>query len=209
MAWAALISLSIGLAALLLWLHAPAALMLGPLVAAIVVRLERRQGAPAAARPSSLAQGIVGCLIAKMVPLSIVGDVLSHWFLFTVGVLAVVAISSPDRLADDALAGAARHDGAVGHQPGRRLGDDHHGRVLRRRRPSGRPHAVWPRRDGGGRRGLRDAHLRRQSRAYAGRHRLVPAGRLAGARRDAGARRGRPVACPPAQHSRPARSWCR
>ena len=41
-----------------------------------------------------LAQGIVGCLIAKMVPLSIVGDVLQHWFLFTVGVLAVVAISS-------------------------------------------------------------------------------------------------------------------
>ena len=41
-----------------------------------------------------LAQGVVGCLIAKMVPLSIVGDVLGHWFLFSVGVLAVVAISS-------------------------------------------------------------------------------------------------------------------
>src|SRR6185312_2322458 len=41
-----------------------------------------------------LAQGVVGCLIAKMVPLSIVGDVLQHWFLFSVGVLAVVAISS-------------------------------------------------------------------------------------------------------------------
>jgi uncharacterized membrane protein AbrB (regulator of aidB expression) len=33
--------------------------------------------------PFVLAQGIVGCLIAKMVPLSIVGDVASHWFLFT------------------------------------------------------------------------------------------------------------------------------
>ena len=35
--WAALVTLSAGLAALLLWLHAPAALMLGPLAAAIVV----------------------------------------------------------------------------------------------------------------------------------------------------------------------------
>src|SRR5437879_9345138 len=93
MAWAALISLSIGLAALLLWLHAPAALMLGPLVAAIMVASNGgkvRMPLP----PFVLAQGIVGCLIAKMVPLSIVGDVLQHWFLFSVGVLAVVAISS-------------------------------------------------------------------------------------------------------------------
>src|SRR5258707_13880318 len=87
MGWAALISLSIGLAALLLWLHAPAALMLGPLIAAIVVASNGgtlRLPLP----PFVLAQGIVGCLIAQMVPLSIVGDVLSHWFLFSVGVLA-------------------------------------------------------------------------------------------------------------------------
>ncbi len=91
--WAALILLSAGLAALLLWLHAPAALMLGPLVAAIVVASNgARLRLPLT--PFVLAQGIVGCLIAKMVPLSIVGDVLSHWFLFTVGVIAVVAIST-------------------------------------------------------------------------------------------------------------------
>jgi len=93
MAWAALISLSIGLAALLLWLHAPAALMLGPLMAAIVVASNGGK-VRMPLTPFVLAQGIVGCLIAKMVPLSIVGDVLSHWFLFSVGVLAVVAISS-------------------------------------------------------------------------------------------------------------------
>ena len=93
MAWALLITLSAGLASLLLWLHAPAALMLGPLVAAIVVAsngAKLRLPLP----PFVLAQGIVGCLIAKMVPLSIVGDVLGHWFLFSVGVLAVVAIST-------------------------------------------------------------------------------------------------------------------
>src|SRR5260370_11217101 len=93
MAWASLITLSIGLGALLLWLHAPAALMLGPLLAAIIVA--SNGGKPRLPLPPFvLAQGIVGCLIAKMVPLSIVGDVLSHWFLFSVGVLAVVAISS-------------------------------------------------------------------------------------------------------------------
>src|SRR5260370_14360776 len=90
--WAALISLSIGLAALLLWLHAPAALMLGPLVAAIVVASNGGK-VRMPLTPFVLAQGIVGCLIAKMVPLSIVGDLLSHWFLFSVGVLAVGAIS--------------------------------------------------------------------------------------------------------------------
>src|SRR5262252_8168126 len=67
--------------------------MLGPLVAAIVVS---SNGAKLRLplTPFVLAQGIVGCLIAKMVPLSIVGDVLGHWFLFSVGVFAVVAISS-------------------------------------------------------------------------------------------------------------------
>src|SRR5215475_5526304 len=91
--WAVLIVLSAGLAALLLWLHAPAALMLGPLVAAIIVASNGGK-VRMPLSPFVLAQGIVGCLIAKMVPLSIVGDVLRHWFLFSVGVLAVVAISS-------------------------------------------------------------------------------------------------------------------
>src|SRR6267154_441976 len=91
--WTVLVALSVGIAAPLVWLHAPAALMLGPLLAAIVVA--SNGGKPRMPlTPFVLAQGIVGCLIAKMVPLSIVGDVLSHWFLFSVGVLAVVAISS-------------------------------------------------------------------------------------------------------------------
>ncbi|HEY2873674.1 MAG TPA: AbrB family transcriptional regulator [Reyranella sp.] len=91
--WGGLVVLSAALAALLLWVHAPAALMLGPLAAAIIVS---SYGAKLRLplTPFVLAQGVVGCLIAKMVPLSIVGDVLQHWFLFTVGVLAVVAISS-------------------------------------------------------------------------------------------------------------------
>src|SRR5437762_11904369 len=93
MAWALLITLSAGLASLRLWLHAPAALMLGPLVAAIVVAsngAKLRLPLP----PFVLAQGIIGCLIARMVPLTIIGDILDHWLLFTAGVLFVVAASS-------------------------------------------------------------------------------------------------------------------
>ena len=133
-------------------MHAPAALMLGPLIAAIVVASSGgkvRMPLP----PFVLAQGVVGCLIAKMVPLSIVGDVLSHWVAVHRRRAGGRGDLEPARLADDALADAAWHDGAVGHQPGRRLGDDHHGRVLRRRRAAGRLHAVSACRAGGGRRG--------------------------------------------------------
>mgnify|MGYP006195855451 CR=1 FL=1 len=41
----------------------------------------------------AVAQGIVGCMIARMVPLSIVGDILGHWVLFSFGVVSVLAAS--------------------------------------------------------------------------------------------------------------------
>jgi membrane AbrB-like protein len=88
-----LIVLSAGIAAFLLSIHAPAALMLGPLIAGIIVASSGgkvRFPLP----PFVLAQGVVGCLIASMVPLSIVDDVLRHWVLFTAGVVLVVAASS-------------------------------------------------------------------------------------------------------------------
>jgi membrane AbrB-like protein len=91
--WTVLIVLSVGIGAVLLWLHAPAALMLGPLVAGIVVASgggKVRFPLPAFV----VAQGIIGCMIARMVPLSILGDILSHWLLFTTGVLSVVIACS-------------------------------------------------------------------------------------------------------------------
>ncbi len=91
--WGLLIVLSAGIGAFLLWIHAPAALLLGPLIAGIVVAAgggKVRFPLP----PFVVAQGIVGCMIARMVPLSIVDDVLRHWLLFTVGVLSVVAAST-------------------------------------------------------------------------------------------------------------------
>ncbi len=87
--WILLIALSAAFGAFLLWLEAPAALMLGPLVAAIVLSSSGgRVRMPA--RPFLVAQGIVGCLIANMVPITIVADVLRHWLLFGFGVLSVM-----------------------------------------------------------------------------------------------------------------------
>ncbi|MBV8186607.1 MAG: AbrB family transcriptional regulator [Alphaproteobacteria bacterium] len=91
--WALLIALSAAVAALLLGLHAPAALMLGPLGSAMLLA----SGGLRVRFPLPLfvvSQGVIGCLIAKMVPLTIVGDILQHWLLFTAGVLFVVAASS-------------------------------------------------------------------------------------------------------------------
>jgi membrane AbrB-like protein len=91
--WILLIALSAGIGAFLLWLHAPAALMLGPLIAAMMLAAgggRVRFPLP----PFVVAQGIIGCLIARMVPLTIIGDILDHWLLFTAGVLFVVGASS-------------------------------------------------------------------------------------------------------------------
>jgi uncharacterized protein len=92
MAWPLLIAITVPVTALLLWLHAPAALMLGPLVAGIAFA---SFGGQVRSHVSifAVAQGIVGCLIAKMVPLSIVGDILGHWVLFSSGVVSVLAAS--------------------------------------------------------------------------------------------------------------------
>ena len=91
--WLILVVLSAGLAAFLLWIHAPAALMLGPLIAGIVVASNgARVSFPLP--PFVLSQGVVGCLVAKMVPLSIVDDVLAHAALFSAGVVLVIAASS-------------------------------------------------------------------------------------------------------------------
>lgn len=91
--WIILVSLSAGLGFLLTWLGVPAALLLGPMAAGIAltanggnVQIPRRANA--------LAQGIIGCMIAKMLSLMISGNVVSHWPLFTAGVVSVIAASS-------------------------------------------------------------------------------------------------------------------
>lgn len=91
--WIVLVGLSAVFAALLLWLHAPAALMIGPLLAAMIFTVGNGKVTLPLA-PFVLAQGVVGTMIAKMVPITIVGDILKDWPLFTVGVLSVVLVST-------------------------------------------------------------------------------------------------------------------
>jgi len=91
--WIILVALSAALGTFLLWLHAPAALMLGPLIAAIAVAsFGVKLSLPLA--PFVVAQGIVGSMIARSIPLSIGSDIAGHWLLFTFGVFSVVAVSA-------------------------------------------------------------------------------------------------------------------
>jgi membrane AbrB-like protein len=85
--WAVLALLSAVLGALLHLAHLPAALMLGPMLAGIAL-----EAAGGAVRVPSLAmniaQGIIGCLIARAITADILGTFAARWPLF-VGVVAL------------------------------------------------------------------------------------------------------------------------
>jgi uncharacterized protein len=91
--WIALLAASATIGAALEWLRVPAALLLGPMLAGIAIA-----SAGATARVPDwgflLAQGIIGCMIAKLAPLSIAGEMLDRWPIFVFGVLAVIAVST-------------------------------------------------------------------------------------------------------------------
>jgi uncharacterized protein len=91
--WAALLVASAAIGAVLEWLRIPAALLLGPMLAGMALA-----AAGASVRVPGwgflLAQGIIGCMIARMAPLSIAGELLDRWPIFVFGVLAVIAVST-------------------------------------------------------------------------------------------------------------------
>jgi membrane AbrB-like protein len=93
MQWAVLIGLSAALSALLVWLAIPAALLLGPIVAGILVTTNGGQ-VDVPNRPFVLAQGLIGCMVAKMLPLSIAGEMLGRWPVFAFGALSVIVASA-------------------------------------------------------------------------------------------------------------------
>jgi uncharacterized protein len=91
--WSALVGLSAVLGSLMAWLGVPAALLLGPMAAAIA--LSACGGRVRVARwPYALSQAIIGCMIARMLPLSLEGDIAGQWPLFVGGVLSVIAAST-------------------------------------------------------------------------------------------------------------------
>lgn len=91
--WVLILAVSAAIGALLAWLRVPAALLLGPMLGGILV-----SAFGASARVPNpvflVAQGIIGCMIAKMVPLTIAGELLGHWPVFAFGVLAVIGVST-------------------------------------------------------------------------------------------------------------------
>jgi membrane AbrB-like protein len=88
--WTLLVAVSVALSAVLFWLGIPAALFLGPMVTGIAVTAAGgRIDVPSWV--FVLAQGLIGCMIARMLPASVGGSILAHWPTFLLGVLSVIA----------------------------------------------------------------------------------------------------------------------
>jgi membrane AbrB-like protein len=93
--WAVLLALSAVAAAMLQCAKLPAAVMLGPLAAAVLVQVAG--GAVKVPRVLLIAaQAIIGCLVARSITSSIVGSFIIHWPLFlgvvTLSILASAAV---------------------------------------------------------------------------------------------------------------------
>jgi len=91
---AALPVLSVLFAFGLALLRLPAALLLGPMIAAVAVAATG-SGLRVPPGPILAAQAVIGCLPARSIPPSIVGEILRHWLLFVAVVAATTAASSP------------------------------------------------------------------------------------------------------------------
>jgi uncharacterized protein len=88
--WIGLLFLSVVFVAALEFLRLPAALLLGPMLAAIIFSgLQKPVPVPPLA--VAISQALVGCLIAKSIPLSIIGEMGRDWPIFVAGVVSVIA----------------------------------------------------------------------------------------------------------------------
>jgi membrane AbrB-like protein len=91
--WAALLFLSVLFVLALEAAQLPAALLLGPMAAAIVIAAaEGTLRVPS--WPFYAAQGVIGCMIARVFTPSLLGAMVKDWPLFLAAVIAVIAASS-------------------------------------------------------------------------------------------------------------------
>jgi membrane AbrB-like protein len=91
--WAGLLGLSVLLSALFDHLGVPAGRLLGPMIAAIALSvLGSDVRVPRMAFVA--AQGVIGCLIARGVPGSILSTLSEHWLVFIIGVVAVTVLAN-------------------------------------------------------------------------------------------------------------------
>ena len=91
--WVMLLALSVSLVWVLSAIRLPAALFLGPMVAAVVLAT----GEATVRVPNWLfvgVQGVIGCMIARTFTPTIVGTMASDWPLFAAVIIAVIALSS-------------------------------------------------------------------------------------------------------------------
>ncbi|MBZ8133337.1 AbrB family transcriptional regulator [Afifella sp. IM 167] len=91
--WPALLALSLLLLTVLETLHLPAALLLGPMLAAILLAAS---GGVVRVPPSAFigAQGVLGFMIAGILPATIFREVASDWPVFVAGTLSTVVLAA-------------------------------------------------------------------------------------------------------------------
>ncbi|MFC7053885.1 AbrB family transcriptional regulator [Hansschlegelia quercus] len=91
--WIALTALSFAFVITLMLVRLPAALLIGPMAAAVILALSgARPGAPRGV--FVLAQGVIGCMIARGVPVAVVGEIAKDWPLALFSVVSVVIASN-------------------------------------------------------------------------------------------------------------------
>ncbi|MBI1170588.1 AbrB family transcriptional regulator [bacterium] len=91
--WGALTGLSLVLTAGLEQFHLPAALLLGPMAAAILLAI-RGLGLTLPAAAMNFSQGVVGLMIATILPASILTEVAAKWPIVVAGTLSTLVASS-------------------------------------------------------------------------------------------------------------------
>lgn len=87
--WLGTLALSAAFVALFEFIGLPATVLLGPMLAAIVFAgFEKQVKVPAPA--FSLAQGVIGCMIAASIPISILGELVKDWPIFVAGISSAI-----------------------------------------------------------------------------------------------------------------------
>lgn len=91
--WIALLAISAALVALANGIRLPAALLIGPMIAGIVVGVS--QGTIRLPGWLFIAgQGVIGCMIGQSIPLSFVDDLARDWPIFLMGIVSVTVAAS-------------------------------------------------------------------------------------------------------------------
>src|SRR3569832_470349 len=91
--WVLLLLLSLVVIVPLELMHLPAALLLGPMVAGIVLGV----GQSKIAVPTpvfTLAQAVIGCLMARALPASIFVELVHDWPIYLIGIGSVIAVAA-------------------------------------------------------------------------------------------------------------------